>query len=435
MNEKYAKWLNWAAVAATVVGFAVGALAGMPKLLGLGAVGLVFLAFRYRSWRPGLRGAAIAVPPVPFVVDDSPSATKKLPRAAVDVAADPSNPQALVEQMLAQGRYALLLREQIITNLSPDQLAETREALESESAFVPEGEVVLGPVDDALADGKLEDHEILSRRASVVRVEPYFLDRFPITNREYYEFVAAGGYEELPIWEKEIWPAMVEFVDETGHPGPRYWKDGHYPVGEENFPVVGINWFEASAYARWAGKRLPTDAEWVKAGAWPVALTRTARFQRKYPWGNTMQASRANLWGSGPGRIVAVDATPGGVSVGGVHQLIGNVWEWTASRFVGQHDDDDGRWSPQNGLRSIRGGAFDTYFETQATCQFQSGENPVHRRHNIGFRCAVALSDLAPEVTEYLTGAGEADLADGTHADEIDAEANETVESAEEVNA
>jgi iron(II)-dependent oxidoreductase len=433
MNEKYAKRIFWGVVAATALSFIVGWATNTPKLLGLGGVGLVFLTFQLYLARRGESRFQRMLPVATqtFSAPPPPEAKKSAPRGSVDVTIDPKNPQALVDQMLGQGRYALLLRAQIIANLSPEQLAETREALEENSSFVPEGEVVLGAVDDALADGKLEDHEIMARRAAVVHVEPYFLDRFPVTNREYYEFIAAGGYEELPIWEKEIWPAMVEFVDETGQPGPKHWRDGHYPVGEENFPVVGINWFEASAYARWVGKRLPTDAEWVKAGAWPVALTRTARFQRKYPWGNTMQASRANLWGSGPGRTVAVDATPGGVSVGGVHQLIGNTWEWTASRFVGQHDDDDGRWSPANSLRSVRGGAFDTYFENQATCQFQSGENPVHRRHNIGFRCAVALSDLAPEVTQYLTGSGEDDFAD----EDLDTEAHDTAESTAEVTA
>jgi iron(II)-dependent oxidoreductase len=183
---------------------------------------------------------------------------------------------------------------------------------------------------------------------------------------------------------------------------------------------------------------LPTDAEWVKAGSWPVALTRSARFQRKFPWGNTMQANRANLWGHGPGQTVPVDATPGGISVGGVHQLIGNVWEWTASRFIGQ-DDDDSRFVLQTPMRSLRGGAFDTYFENQATCQFQSGETPVSRRHNIGFRCALGMVDLAAEVTNYLTGeaSDDADLDSAALDDDRshDLQAASTAELAEEVTA
>ncbi len=81
-----------------------------------------------------------------------------------------------------------------------------------------------------------------------------------------------------------------------------------------------------------------------------------------------------------------------------MYQLIGNVWEWTASNYCGGSLPPEE--VPQTGLKlttalkSIRGGAFDTYFDSQATCQFQSGENPLHRRNNIGFRCAVGICDL-----------------------------------------
>ena len=92
---------------------------------------------------------------------------------------------------------------------------------------------------------------------------------------------------------------------------------------------------------------------------------------RRYPWGEAMDRARANLWGSGPGRPVPVDEFPDGVSVGGVHQLIGNVWEWTAGAF---HSREPRTRPVQTKMKSIRGGAFDTYFDNQATCQFQSGD-------------------------------------------------------------
>jgi iron(II)-dependent oxidoreductase len=96
---------------------------------------------------------------------------------------------------------------------------------------------------------------------------------------------------------------------------------------------------------------------------------------------------------------------PEGASVGGVYQLIGNVWEWTSSPFTG-----DGNPERQLvltvPLKSLRGGAFDTYFENQATCQFQSGDSPLARKPNIGIRCAVALSDLAAEVMAGLSADG-----------------------------
>jgi iron(II)-dependent oxidoreductase len=153
-----------------------------------------------------------------------------------------------------------------------------------------------------------------------------------------------------------------------------------------------VSWYEASACARWLGKRLPSDAEWVKAVAWPVQLSPAVRVQRRYPWGDTMDRAKANLWGSGPGRIVSVHAFAAGTSVGGVQQLVGNVWEWLSGAFAA--DDRDGSLRLPTPMKSIRGGAFDTYFDDQAACQFQSGENPLARRHNIGFRCAIGVCDL-----------------------------------------
>ena len=90
-----------------------------------------------------------------------------------------------------------------------------------------------------------------------------------------------------------------------------------------------------------------------------------------------------------------------GVSVGGVHQLVGNVWEWTTGVFgsAGFASRDYKENAP---LRAIRGGAFDTYFENHVTCQFQSAEDPVARKRNIGFRCAVSVCDLAPINTEAV---------------------------------
>ncbi len=106
-----------------------------------------------------------------------------------------------------------------------------------------------------------------------------------------------------------------------------------------------------------------------------------------------MDRELANLWGSGPGATVSVYDLVDGVSVGGIYQLIGNVWEWTTSNF-GVWDASSRKLETTTPMKSIRGGAFDTYFETQATCQFQSGESPISRKHNIGFRCAVALCDV-----------------------------------------
>jgi gamma-glutamyl hercynylcysteine S-oxide synthase len=309
-----------------------------------------------------------------------PAAIAPVPAARQDL--DPNDIDALVEQMLAQDRYALLLRPQIAGNLSESQFAQALRVLGECMALVPDGEVQLDEGDSSRA----------------VSIHRFFLNRYPVTNRQYYEFVAAGGYRQAALWDESILPGVLEFVDSTGNPGPKYWQNGCYAEGEEQHPVVGVSWYEADAYARWVGKRLPSEAEWVKAGSWPVRISSTTQVQRKYPWGDSMDRSFANLWGSGPGQTVPIDQYPGGVSAGGVYQLIGNVWEWTTSYYTGASLPRDNL--PMSGLRlatplrSIRGGAFDTYFDNQASCQFQSGEIPLNRRDNIGFRCVVGVCDL-----------------------------------------
>jgi iron(II)-dependent oxidoreductase len=289
------------------------------------------------------------------------------------------------DELLLQGRSALLLERQLAATLGEELLRRASEALQQTMAMIPEGPVILEEGSPAQA----------------VRVERFFLDRCAVTNRLYARFVAAGGYRQESLWDIEAWPAVPAMLDRSGQPGPCYWKNGAFPPGEEDFPVVGVCWHEALAFARWAGKRLPSDAEWVKAAegpadAGPVAAALAAAGSAdagtaaaapaaagrpgRFPWGEEMAANRANLWGSGPGGVVAVDDFAAGTTAGGVCQLIGNVWEWTAGGS-GQK-------------RTIRGGAFDTFYDNQAPCPLQSCEDHLARCHNIGFRCAVTAADL-----------------------------------------
>jgi gamma-glutamyl hercynylcysteine S-oxide synthase len=372
---------------------AAGVLWHSKPLAAVGAVAIALIVVRFSGWSL-VRASAVKQTKAAEVA--------AVRRAVARTTSNNGDTESLVSQMVAQNRYALLLRPQIIGNLNKSQRQDAQQRMLEMSSLVPGGEVVLGPIDDILDEGRLEDHEILARWAKVIEVEPYFLDRYQVTNHQFHEFVAAGGYEQLAIWDREVWPAMTDFVDLTAHPGPRYWREGNYAPGLENHPVVGVSWYEATAYARWVGKRLPTDPEWVKAGSWPVVLSPTARLQRKYPWGSAMQPQRANLWCSGLCRTSPVEAYPDGVSISGVYQLIGNTWEWMCGPFTGDGDPER-KLVLTVPLKSVRGGAFDTYFEHQATCQFQSGENPLSRKPNIGFRCAVGLCDLAPEITEQLS--------------------------------
>jgi iron(II)-dependent oxidoreductase len=377
-KQRLLRLVGVAGLGAAVSGIGLDA----PWLACLGTAGVACgaLTFRRRTDRKPSAEAAALSAKVAAVVAAPPS-----PGEPVDTG-------GLVRQMLAQGRYTLLLRPQITANLTQAQIQKAIEALVEQTALVPAGQLCIGLAGKESDPLENEGYEPASSGV-VVEVEEFLLDRYPVTNSQFQQFVDAGGYAQAALWDPQVWPAVVDFVDRTGCPGPRFWSGGRHPHGEERHPVVGVSWYEATAYARWAGKRLPTDPEWEKAGSWPLQLSDTTLLQRRYPWGDLMERERANLWGSGPNRTVSVDEYEGGVSPGGVHQLIGNVWEWTYDDFSQAAHKRPGL-ALGTAMKCVRGGAFDTYFDVQATCQFVSGENPVARKHNVGFRCAVSTADL-----------------------------------------
>jgi iron(II)-dependent oxidoreductase len=379
--------LNWFLAAAAPLCLGFGWLLGQFSLGAIAAAGAVcWLAIRTPGWRGNssrnLSSTADAGPPP--MEDWTPPKDTPRPPTARRAPAD----ETLVEQMIAQGREALLLRPQIAANLNDTDLAAVQVALDEAMAIVPQGVVNM----KARCFDDLKEADI-PRGERIVQLDGFFLDRYPVTNGQYQLFVDNGGYEQMALWDEAIWPAVLGFTDSTGQPGPRFWQNGKFSAGKEDHPVVGVCWYEAAAFARWVGKRLPTDPEWVKAGSWPVAADSGRPVQRKFPWGEGMDRRLVNMWGNGVNETVSVTASPGSASVGGVQQLIGNAWEWTSSTF--------GNWEPPNlkiettmPLKAIRGGAFDTYFDTQAACHFQSGESPLARKHNIGFRCALGFCDV-----------------------------------------
>ena len=332
-----------------------------------------------------------AVLGVPVLVWNRRARPQPAPKAVsrpVVRAASPADSGSLVEQMLHDRRYGLLLRPEIRANLSESQLVEALETLLNDMTAVAGGAV---GGNSSAVDLACDDDD--PREAAWSTVAPFYLDRAAVTNEQFAQFVAAAGYESPELWHAEVWAAVSSFVDRDGQPGPRYWQQGCYPPGKENHPVVGVTWYEAAAYARWLGKRLPTDAEWQKAGSCPVMVAAGQMVDRRFPWGDAVDRSRANIWGSGPYETVPVDHYAE-KTVGGIHQLVGNVWEWIADDF-GQYDRGPrNRIVLSTPMQVIRGGAFDTYFDSQATCQFQSGENPMSRRQNIGFRLALSVRDL-----------------------------------------
>jgi iron(II)-dependent oxidoreductase len=202
-------------------------------------------------------------------------------------------------------------------------------------AEVPGGEFLLGAPENAPF---LFDNE---KWAHPVAIEPFEIAKAPVTNREYQAFVDDGGYGREVVWDADGW----KWRQEDGAEHPVYWQlDGPgnwllrrfertLPLPPDE-PVIHINWYEADAYCRWAGLRLPTEVEWEVAALGKVTADGTlAASKRRYPWGEVPpDPSRANLDGRALGPVdVAALAT--GDSAFGCRQMLGNVWEWTADTF------------------------------------------------------------------------------------------------------
>lgn len=303
-------------------------------------------------------------------------ATAYEPAEALELSSDP------LRRMLQLERFGIVVarREQYRQYPEWRQSIETAaRAIDERFALVPEGTAALAQTIGA-QPGAPEIN---------VETEAFLIGRHAVTNAAYQCFVDDGGYEDLEYWPKDIWPHIIDFHDQTHQPGPRYWRGGRHNRLFADHPVVGVCYYEAAAYARWAGYRLPTEAEWQMAASWRIRSS--ADVLRRYPWGDALDIRRCNIWASGVGATVPVTAYEMGAAPNGVLQLVGNVWEWTSSDF--EITDDEGHTLIGDTImKSIRGGAFDTYFPAQATSCFRSGAACLARTHNTGFRCALDLS-------------------------------------------
>jgi iron(II)-dependent oxidoreductase len=238
------------------------------------------------------------------------------------------------------------------------------------------------------------------RPAHQVDVAAFWIDTVPVTNADYRSFVEDGGYHDPRWWHPTGWTHRTQ----TGLTAPLFWKRegatwsrrqfGRVEEVPDDEPVLHVCWYEADAYARWAGRRLPTEPEWEKAARYDPATGRS----RRYPWGDDDPTpERANL-GQRHLQPAPVGAYPAGASPLGVQQLIGDVWEWTSSTFTGYPGFAAWPYREYSQVffgdeyRVLRGGSFGA---DPVACRgtFRNWDYPIRRQIFSGFRCA---RDAAP---------------------------------------
>jgi len=243
-------------------------------------------------------------------------------------------------------------------------------------AWIPEG---VYPIGDALHSSERPVHS--------QKTEGFYLDFFPVSNAEFSEFMQAGGYQRADFWLPQGWA----FVQEQQLTGPAFWNLPGHCCGEDypDFPVVGVSWYEAVAFANWAEKRLPTEVEWEMAARGIEGLI--------WPWGNQWQEERANTAETGLLTLCPSGSYPLGKSPFGCFDMIGQVYEWTQSIYqTYPYQADDGREDlVAAGARTLKGcswGVRGTFFTRSSYRFFQP---PTHRHSDIGFRCAKHSGDHA----------------------------------------
>jgi len=196
----------------------------------------------------------------------------------------------------------------------------------------------------------------------------YWIDQYPVTNEKYRAFIVAGGYENQQYWSSEGW----QWKTKNAITGPKYWNDVKW--NKADHPVVGVSYYEAEAYAKWSGKRLPTEQEWEKAA-------RGEKDGREYPWGEEFNNNKCNSNQSGIGHTTPVSQYPKGVSPYGCYDMAGNIWEWCASWY-----------NESLGQRVIRGGS---WFNSPGYLRvsYRNWSDADVRNYLIGFRLA---QDIEP---------------------------------------
>lgn len=246
--------------------------------------------------------------------------------------------------------------------------SKEEEVILGKMIYISEGEFTMGSDDPELrgyftihgAKAKFQKKPVGTARR--VQVKGFYIDAHEVTQGQY-----------------------KKFIDDTHYPPPAHWENGTFPAGQENYPVHSVSWSDARAYAKWAGKRLPTEEEWEKAAR--------GGDRRAFPWGDQADGAMTQLWDAawgkaeGPQRIgtFKYDKSPYGVV-----DMAGNLGEWTASTYEYEGVVTQGRtWEEKSSGTEIviKGGNWSSPI-TEAKISRKVLQPPGEISNGIGFRCA-----------------------------------------------
>lgn len=234
---------------------------------------------------------------------------------------------------------------------------------------IPAGQYLIG-----------DDLHPAERPAHRVQLKAFALAPLPVSNAEYARFIEDDGYHNPDLWLPEAWG----FIQSEGILTPAYWNKRNYSSGPDfpDYPVIGVSWYEAMAYATWAKCRLPSELEWETAGRGPEGL--------KWPWGNEWQDGLANTAEAGLNNIAPIGLFPSGASVFGIQDMIGNIFEWTSSLYLPYpyQADLEPEELRSKANRTLRGCSWNHrgHYFTRLSYRFQA--EPTMRHSDIGFRVA-----------------------------------------------
>ena len=245
---------------------------------------------------------------------------------------------------------------------------------DSPAIEIPGGEFYMGSDAAEALDNERSRH--------LCYLEAYSIDRYPVTCLQYRDFMESGGYQNPDWWSADGW----KWLQSAKVSRPLYWSEN---PAFNNHPVCGVSWYEAEAYCNFTGKRLPSEAEWEKAASWDP----TNQTYRIYPWGEEQPNGSLCNHGNNIASTSPVDAFPKGASAAGCYDMLGNVWEWTASTFDAYPGFESYPYRGYSQVyfdgehRVLKGGSWAT-FPQALRSTFRNWYYPGVRQIIAGFRCA-----------------------------------------------